>query len=125
MPTKQTAAVNGANLLFSLMKQLQNFRAQVNDFVTQYNDNNWGAIWNAWPTAALATDGSLGTADGTPNTLHPIDTRIAALANLASPNAANDLTSAVTALQAFQSFLTNAAVSTANRNAVIDLFQQG
>ena len=121
--TKQTMAVAAINRLLAIMVQLQATRASINDFVEDYNGANWSAVWNALPTAPANTDGSLGTADGSPNNAHPIDTRI--IPNLNTDMAANDLVNGVAMLQAFQAFLTNSAVATANRNAVLDLFQQG
>ena|SRR5579859_479946 len=121
--TKQSMAVGGANRLTSLMQQFQTFRASVNDYVTQYNDANWSAVWDALPTAAANADGTFGTADASPNNAHPIDTRV--VSGLSAAMAANDMVNAVALLEALQAFLTNQAVATANRNAVIDLFQQG
>jgi len=121
--TQQSAGVNGANLLYNAVQQLRLLRSAVNEFVTQYNDNSWGTVWAAFATAAVNADGSLGQADASPNAAHPIDTRI--ISGLQSDRSVNDMTSAVTALEAFQSFLTGAAVATANRNAVFDLFEQG
>ena len=121
--TKQSAAVNGANALGALIQSLLSVRSQVNEFVSKYNDENWSAVWNALPTAPANADGSLGTADGTPNNAHPIDTRI--VSALTFPLAANDFVNGVAALQALQAFFTGGSVATLNRNAVLDLFQQG
>src|SRR5579859_8118295 len=121
--TKQSAAVNGANALGALVQSLLSVRSQVNEFVSKYNDENWSAVWNALPTAPANADGSLGTADGTPNNAHPIDTRI--ISGLTFPVAANDLMNAVAAIEALQNYFTGGAVGALNRNAVLDLFQQG
>jgi hypothetical protein len=123
--TQQSAGVRAANTLQSLMQQMMSLRAQINDFVLQYNDNSWGTLWAAWQTAALLADGSLGAADGSPVVTHPIDTRLAQFAGLQYDRSSSDMTSGVAMLQAFQAFLTNQTVTTANRNAVLDLFQQG
>ena len=44
---------------------------------------------------------------------------------LTTPLAANDLVNGVALLQALQAFLGNQSVATADRNAVLDLFQPG
>lgn len=122
-PTPQSMAAQAANRLLGLMQTFQTFRREVNDFVTQYNDFGFNTIWNALPTAPQNTDGSLGTADGSPNTAHPIDTRVVSM--LLMSMSATALINGVSTFTDFQKFLTNQAVTTANRNFNIDQFQQG
>lgn len=121
--TQQSAAVNGLNGVFNLAQQMISLRAQVNDFILKYNDNSWSTVWSNLATAALNADGSLGTADGSPNTSHPINTGL--VSGLQSDQSATNYINLVALLEAFQSFLTNQAVATSNRNAILDLFQQG
>jgi hypothetical protein len=121
--TQQSAAVNAANALGDLIvNQLLTLRSAVNEYVTKYNDANFSAVWNALPTAPANTDGSLGTADGSPNVAHPIDTRV--VSTLRYPRSADDYVNAVAALQALQNFFTGGVVATLNRNQVLDLFSQ-
>ncbi len=120
MATRQDGAIAAANALIGIMQQFRSLRQTVNDFVQQYNSETYNTFWNAFATAAQNSDGSLGTADGAPNNAHAIDTRVTALAALQKTVTANQLVNGVAMLQAFQSFLTNAAVATANRNQNVD-----
>lgn len=123
--TPQSQAINGANDALFCAQQLQQVRATIDNFLKQYVAANYSAEWNAFATAPANTDGSLGTADTTPNNAHPIDTRIAGLANLQAPTAANDLTNLVALFQALDNFFTNVAVPTSNRDAVLNKFRAG
>lgn len=122
MATPQSQAVGLANQAASIAQQILVLRATVNDFITQYNDTSASTIWNALATCAQNADGSLGTADGTPNTAHPIDNRV--ITGLTRATSATNLTNLVAALEVFQNFLTGSGgnITAANRNAVFDLF---
>lgn len=123
MSTPNTQAVAGLNALNGMMGQIASLRQQINDFVLQYNDNNWSATWAAMATAALNADGTLGTADSAPVSTHPIDNRY--YAALARSTTSGNYVNAVSMLEALQAFLTGGAVSSSNRNAVLDLFVGG
>lgn len=123
--TPQSQAINGANDLLFVMQQLQQVRATVDNYVRQYVAANYSAEWNAFPTAAVNADGSLGTADATPNTARPIDTRIANVSGLQVPLSATNLVNGVALLQALQAFFTNQVVATSNRDAIMNLFRAG
>jgi hypothetical protein len=123
--TPQSQAINGANDLLFAMQVLQQARATCDNFLRQWTANGYGTIWNAMATTAQNADGSLGTADGTPNNAHVIDTRLAGAANLATPISATNLANAVTLLQALDAFFTNAVVATSNRDAIMNLFRAG
>ncbi len=116
--TKQTQSVSLANGALSLASTLQGLLDATNSLVSQYGNNGTSTAWSAMATAALNADGSLGAADATPNPAHPIDTRVVTGLNHAV--AANDLITFIALLQAYQAFMGNAAVATANRRAVID-----
>jgi hypothetical protein len=118
--TKQAAAIAFGNAMLSLANQMTGLRAAVNDLVTQYNSESHSAVWTALATAPLNTDGSLGAADGSPNTAHPIDTRVAANSGLNRAVSETQLVAMVTFMMDFQKFLTNQAVGTAQRNQTID-----
>jgi hypothetical protein len=118
MANKQDKAISQANALISLVGQFQSLRSAVNEYVNQYNSEAYNTVWNALATAAQNTDGSLGTADGTPNVAHPIDTRV--VTALSRAVSANQLISAVTYFMDYQKFLTNQAVSTTQRSQTID-----
>ncbi len=120
MATRCDAAVSAANQLVSIMQQFSNLRQTVNQFVQQYNSEGYSTLWTAWPTAAQNADGSLGAADGTPQASHPLDNRQANIAALQKVATSNQYVNAVAMLMAFQAFLTNQAVATAQRNQNVD-----
>lgn len=121
--TPQSQAVNLANDLLSVAQQLQAARGAVDDFLRKYTALNLSAVWDALPTAAQNTDGSLGAADGTPNNAHPIDTRVVSGLNI--PLSANNLVNCVALFQALDSFFANGVVAQSNRDAVLGLFRAG
>ena len=111
--TKQTGAVNAATQLVGLAQQFQSIRAAAKAFVDQYNSEGWNNFWNAMATAAVNADGSLGAADGSPNTAHPIT-----VGNV--NKSATSLIAGVTLLQDFLNFCQNGVVATAQRSQTID-----
>jgi hypothetical protein len=62
-------------------------------------------------TTPVNADGTLGTADATPNVAHPIDPRVPAQAGLTRAVLAADLGSALTMLQAVSTLLAGSAVT--------------
>jgi hypothetical protein len=120
MATRQDKAVAAANQLIGIANQLALLRAQINDYVTTYNNEAYSTTWGAFPTAAQNADGSLGTADGTPTAGHPIDTRVANVGLLTKAVTAAMLSSMVTCLQQLQNFFSNATVTTGNYNQSIN-----
>lgn len=70
----QTIAL--ANQAMQLIEQAADLKAQIDRFVTNWVQLDATAQLNAMPTCAVNTDGTLGMADTTPNTGHPIDTRV-------------------------------------------------
>ena len=102
---------------------LEGVRLAIDDIVRRWNATGALTMVNALATAALNTDGSLGTADGSPNNAHPIDTRI--YTTLLYPRSANDFSNAVTAIEALQAFFTGGVVATLNRDNVLSVFRQG
>lgn len=117
--TKQSQAVNAANALANLMVSVQSLRTQAKDFVQQYSNQSYVAVWNALPTAPVNADGSLGTADGSPVTSNPIDTRIVTALNKSV--SATGYANAEAVLTAFLTMLDgSAAVAQLNRGASVD-----
>lgn len=119
--TLQTdTAVKYANQVCSLVQQLQGVLANVEALAAINAANPLSSnFWNLLNTTALAADGSLGTADGTPNTAHDIDPRVyAALARAVS---ATQLTQALQVLVDFNAFCQGTAVAAnASRPAQIN-----
>lgn len=116
--TKQTKAITAANTVIALAQQLAILRSSINDFVTAYNSEGYSNVWNALPTATQNTDGSLGTADGSPNTAHPINT--GTVTTLAKAVSATQLVNAVSMLEQLQNFFGNAEVTQNNYNITVD-----
>lgn len=116
--TKQTRALNAANSLMSIAGQLAALRATINQFVTQYNSEGYGATWGNLGTCAQNTDGSLGAADGSPTAGHPINTGTYPTLNKAVTAA--QLTSGVSLIEQLQNFFGNSAVTTGNYSQTVD-----
>lgn len=72
MTTPQTQAAQVANSLIALSSQLMGIYTQMVALDAQWTDQGVANILAAMATGALGTDGSIGAADGTPNTAHPI-----------------------------------------------------
>ena len=103
----QTAALSAAQQLISLMAQFEQLSNNVDAFMKNYNQNTWDTFWSAMATVATNADGSPGTADGTPNTAHPI--------SLTPPGAStplyvsrSSLINGVTMIQKYQTFMSQA-----------------
>lgn len=112
MPTLQSdIAVQYANQLIGLAQQLRSIRAAVSEIVTINATNPLGNLFTVLNTAALAADGSLGTADtpGTPVSGHPIDTRL--YPGLSRAVKSGDLTNALQLVVDFNSFMAGTALS--------------
>lgn len=118
--TKEDAAIAGANELFGYMQQLKAIRLGMTDFLKKYNDETWSTVWASLATAAQNADGSLGTADGTPNTAHPIDTRVGTQTALNKAVTQTMLVSGVTCLNQLVNFFGNVAVTTGNYSQSVD-----
>jgi hypothetical protein len=102
-------AVSQVNSIQSLVAQLNGILANVRTIVAVNASNPMGNNWNALNTTALAGDGTLGTADGTPNTAHKIDSRVYTALNRAV--SATDATNGLQCLVDFNAFMNGTAVS--------------
>ena len=120
MATKQDAAVAAANTLITMAGTLRTLRAQLNDFLTQYNSEGYSTTWSSFATAAQNADGSLGAVDGAPNVAHPINTGAAGLSNLSRAVTETQLVAGVVALQQLKNFFGNVNVVTGNYSQNID-----
>jgi hypothetical protein len=111
--TIQSKAITAAQNLIGYMQQFQTLRSQINEFLAEYNSENYSAMWAAFATAPENPDGTLGSPDASPNTAHPI--------TVSGINRSQQaLVAGVTFIQDFQRFLTNQAVSTLQRSQTID-----
>lgn len=118
--SKQQAAIDFANVLIAAGPQIQSLINFIDGSVKKYNAENYSTIFNAWPTAPQNADGTLGTADGTPNNAHPIDTRVAGLSGLTRNVSANQLVACVTLFLQLQNLFGNLAVTQANYRQTIE-----
>lgn len=106
--SKQALAITAAQTVASLMSQLKGLHDAVNAFLTTYNNNSYDTTWQALPTTTFNADGTVGTADGSPNNAHPISVPASSPLLVAR----NDLLTGVGCLQNFQSYMTGVAVTT-------------
>ena len=111
MITQQTQTANTVNTMMSLLAQFAALQQQVDTTSAQWTNLSVANMINAFPTAALATTGALGTADGSPNVAHVIDTRTTDGALINRAISANDLASILTVLQGISSVIKGSAVS--------------
>jgi len=74
--TPQTQAIQNKNSIEQLCARLLQLTYDIQTVNSAYIDDASGNTLNAMATAPLNTDGTLGTADSTPNSTHAIDTRI-------------------------------------------------
>ena len=87
--TKQSQAIQSANTLISNAAQLFALYQSIKANAQQFSDLNVGGLLNSLSTAALNADGSLGTADVSPNVANPLDTRLYGLSRSVSANQLN------------------------------------
>jgi hypothetical protein len=71
--TAQSQSIQVANGLISCAQQAMVLYQTLSQLQQQWTDDSVAAIIAAMGTVATNADGSLGTADGTPNVAHPID----------------------------------------------------
>jgi hypothetical protein len=74
--TQQSQAIQIANNLCAIDSLLMSVYQQMVALDAAWTDTGAATVIAAMATAPLLADGSLGTADVTPNVAHPIDTRI-------------------------------------------------
>jgi hypothetical protein len=117
-PNKQAAAAQAANTLITLAQQFLTLRSQAADFIKQYNSELYSVTWANFQTAVQNLDGSLGAADGSPNTAHPIDNRVITTLTRAVTQA--QLVAMENFLNDYINFLTNVNPGAAQRSQTID-----
>lgn len=107
--TPQSATIQLANNLISLAQQMINVYNAHSALQQQWTDQGIANQLNALATAALATDGSLGTADVSANVAHPIDTRV--VTSLGKALSSNQLTAIKSLLDQVKSLIDGNAVT--------------
>lgn len=102
-------AVNNSNQVITLVQQMAALGKQAAAIMAVNTSSPIANLWNVLNTTVLASDGTLGTADGTPNTAHPVDPRVyPAISRTVSPTG---LTQALQVLADFNTFMAGTAVS--------------
>lgn len=102
-------AIDKANAVDAMVQQIFNLKNQVAAIVAENAVNPLGTRWATLTTTAVATDGAVGTVDGSPNAAHVIDPRVyASIARTVSPN---DLAAALQVLVDFNTFCAGTQVN--------------
>lgn len=104
--TPATMAAQAANTLISVAQQYVQLQQTVAQLATYMTDNGIQTTLNAMATSAFLADGSIGAADGTPNTNHPI-------------NASYGLNRAITAFQISQLVSVCTAIANATNGQAV------
>lgn len=74
MPTPQQQAINSAQNLSALAAQAIHLSNAIDSWLKDYNQNIWDTYWNAMPTAAINTDGTIAASnDVSATATHPIN----------------------------------------------------
>lgn len=116
-------AIDYANQIIALATQLRNIRALIAEIVTLNVTSPFGNLWATFATTNTNADGTLATADSTPNVAHPIDPRV--YTGLTRAVKSGDLTNALQLIVDFQAFMAGTALVAngarpANINAVTE-----
>jgi hypothetical protein len=106
-------AINYANQVINMVKQLQGLRASLADLLVVNTNNPLGNQWNVLNTTALTSDGQVGTADtpGTPVNGHYIDPRLYPAIGRLVKN--TDLANGLSLLVSLNSFLAGTQINAA------------
>lgn len=122
--TEQSQAISLANEVIQVSNALLNLLAQINVLVQTYNDSGASNVWQALGTCVQNADGSLGAADQSPTSGHPINT--ANYPSLSQAVSATALMSAVGFFQDYQSVLNGtAAAPEENRRQALNQLVNG
>lgn len=100
MGTKQDHAVTTANDVVAFAQTLETILDQARSLSARITAQDYITVWQSLSTAPWNADGTLGTADSTPNNVHPITVGGINLA-------ANDLIGVVYDINDFITFMTN------------------
>lgn len=109
--TQENQVANVVNQLIATAGQLVSIQQQINNLTAQWNNLGISTMLAAFPTAPLTTIGNLGTADGSPNTAHPIDTRTPDGSLISRPLSATQIQAVLTCLQGVASAIGGSAVA--------------
>jgi hypothetical protein len=110
----ESQAIGVANTLLTTAQSLVGLINTINQTSGQYTQLTLGTVFAAMPTATPNADGSLGTADATPNVAHPINAPLLQTNQGLTLNraiSANDIGSLLTFLQAVAALAAGSAVT--------------
>lgn len=105
----QTQAIQNANTIISLAAQLLTLSQSITQVNNAWQDQGSANVLNAMATRAAKTDGTLGTADVTPNNANPID--IGAYITLNRAISSNTLAAMLTVLNNIPTYVAGSAVA--------------
>lgn len=122
--TPNTQAIQVANQLMSLSQQLIGIYQQMVVLDAAWSDDSVATTIAAMTTTALNSDGTLGTADGSPNVAHPIS--LTAYPTLSRAVSSNQLGQAKTIMDGIVAYVGGSAVSTqAGARAILNAVSGG
>jgi hypothetical protein len=117
MTTPQTQAVQVANGLIICAQQFMNLYQQMVALDAQWTDQGVATILAAMSTSAQNADGSIGTADGSPNVAHPITSTL-----LSRAISSNQIGQMKTVLDGLVTYINGSAVTTqAGARAILNV----
>lgn len=106
--TVQSQAIQNANTIMSLAAQLLALSSAITQVGNAWTDDSSANTLNAMATVALNTDGSQGTADGSPNNAHPLSLTL--FPTLTRSISSNQIASMLTVLQTIPTLVGGSAV---------------
>lgn len=111
--TLQTQTIQAINNIILAANQFSAAKALIDQVSATYTQLTLGTVIAALATTAVGADGSLGTADVSPNVAHTIDPRVYAALPLPLGRAisSNDVGSLLTGLQAVSLLLAGSAAA--------------
>ncbi len=119
MSNQQTQAIANANQVIALAQQLVGLYNSINQLNNSWNDDLSLTTLQNMATCAQNPDGTLGAADASPVSSHPINTNT--YTTLSRPISANSLASILTQLNNINSFINgNALSATPGVRSVLD-----
>ena len=107
--TEQSQAIQNANLIINLSGQLLGLYNSIILANNAWQDDGSLSILSSMTTISQNSDGTLGTADGSPNLAHPLN--INTYSGLSRAVSVNQLTSALTQLNNIVSYINGSSLS--------------
>lgn len=109
--TQETQAAAVVNNIIAMCAQLNGVAASIASISALWTNLSVANKINAFPTAPMSTNGTLGVADGTPTVANPIDVRVSPGSDISRAISPNNIASMLTFIQGVQSAINGSAVS--------------